>query len=41
MLLTCGPWDNTVRWIPALVVSEEQIGQALSIFEGALERVRG
>jgi 4-aminobutyrate aminotransferase len=27
ILLTCGPWDNTIRWIPPLVVSEEQIAQ--------------
>ena len=36
MLLTCGPWDNTVRWIPPLVVSREQIDQSLSIFADAL-----
>jgi 4-aminobutyrate aminotransferase len=39
MLLTCGPWDNTIRWIPPLVVSEAQIGQALQIFSGALQEV--
>ncbi|MCB0228224.1 MAG: aminotransferase class III-fold pyridoxal phosphate-dependent enzyme, partial [Anaerolineae bacterium] len=36
MLLTCGPWDNTIRWIPPLVVSREQIDQSLSIFADAL-----
>lgn len=36
ILLTCGPWDNTVRWIPPLNVSEGQINQALDIFETAL-----
>jgi 4-aminobutyrate aminotransferase len=36
MLLSCGPWDNTVRWIPPLVVSKEQVRQALEIFEAAL-----
>lgn len=36
MLLTCGPWDNTVRWIPPLVVTDEQIDQGLSIFADAL-----
>jgi len=36
MLLTCGPWDNTVRWIPPLIVSAEQIQQALEIFGKAL-----
>lgn len=36
LLLTCGPWDNTIRWIPPLVVTAEQINQALRIFEAAL-----
>ncbi|MEZ4769313.1 MAG: aminotransferase class III-fold pyridoxal phosphate-dependent enzyme [Caldilineales bacterium] len=36
MLLTCGPWDNTVRWIPPLVVTGEQIDQGLSIFADEL-----
>ena len=39
MLLTCGPWDNTIRWIPPLVVTERQIEEALEIFESALEEV--
>jgi 4-aminobutyrate aminotransferase len=37
ILLTCGPWDNTIRWIPPLVVTEAQIGQALDIFAQALQ----
>jgi 4-aminobutyrate aminotransferase len=37
MLLTCGPWDNTIRWIPPLIVSEEQIDTALNIFSEALK----
>ena len=36
MLLTAGPWDNTIRWIPPLVVTEGQINEALNIFESAL-----
>lgn len=36
MLLTAGPWDNTIRWIPPLVVTEDQINEALNIFESAL-----
>jgi 4-aminobutyrate aminotransferase len=36
LLLTCGPWDNTIRFIPPLVVSEAEIGQALEIFRAAL-----
>ncbi len=39
ILLTCGPWDNTIRWIPPLVVTEAQIGQALDIFAQALRDV--
>lgn len=36
MLLTCGSYDNTIRWIPPLVVNESQIKSALSAFESAL-----
>ena len=36
MLLTCGPWDNTVRWIPPLVVTREQVEEALAAFRDAL-----
>ena len=36
MLLTCGPWDNTVRWIPPLVVTLEQVEEALAVFEVAV-----
>ncbi|MCS7038887.1 MAG: aminotransferase class III-fold pyridoxal phosphate-dependent enzyme [Caldilineales bacterium] len=41
LLLTCGPWDNTIRWIPPLVVTEAQIEEALNIFEQALAAVLG
>ncbi len=37
MLLTCGPFENVIRWIPPLVVSETQIDEALAVFTGALE----
>jgi 4-aminobutyrate aminotransferase len=37
MLLTAGTWDNTIRWIPPLVVTKDQIDEALSIFEFSLE----
>ncbi len=37
LLLTCGPWDNTIRFIPPLIVDEEQIGSGLAILEQALE----
>lgn len=36
LLLTCGSWDNTVRWIPPLVVTQEQIEEALAVFKDAL-----
>ena len=39
LLLTCGPHDNTVRWIPPLVVTAEQIGEGLEIFEKALQSI--
>lgn len=37
LLLTCAPYDNTIRWIPPLIVSAEQIEEAVGIFEQALE----
>jgi 4-aminobutyrate aminotransferase len=39
ILITCGPWDNTVRWIPPLTVDETQIKQALDIFSNALDKM--
>jgi 4-aminobutyrate aminotransferase len=41
MLLTCGPWDNVIRWIPPLIVSAAQIEESLSIFEAALKDAAG
>ncbi len=38
LLLSCGPWDNTIRWIPPLVVNPSQIDQALQIFANALRK---
>jgi 4-aminobutyrate aminotransferase len=38
MLLSCGPWDNTIRFIPPLVVSEDEINQALEILEKAIKK---
>lgn len=37
LLLTCGPWDNTIRFIPPLVVTAEQVDQALEVFAEALK----
>jgi len=39
MLLTCGPYDNVIRWIPPLVVNEAQINAGLNIFTDALKEV--
>jgi 4-aminobutyrate aminotransferase len=36
LLLTCGTYDNVVRWIPPLVVTEQQIADSLGIFGLAL-----
>jgi len=38
LLLTCGTYDNVVRFIPPLVVTDAQIHQAVSIFRSALNR---
>ncbi len=37
LLLTCGTYDNTIRWIPPLIVTEAQINEALGIFGDALK----
>jgi 4-aminobutyrate aminotransferase len=39
ILLTCGPWGNTIRWIPPLLVTEEQVDEAFETFLEALEEV--
>jgi 4-aminobutyrate aminotransferase len=36
ILLNCGTYSNVVRWIPPLIVTEEQIGVALETFEEVL-----
>jgi 4-aminobutyrate aminotransferase len=36
ILMSCGPYGNTVRWIPPLVVSKAQIDEGLTIFEQAV-----
>jgi 4-aminobutyrate aminotransferase len=38
LLLTCGTYDNVVRWIPPLVVNASQIEEGLEKFERALAR---
>ena len=39
LLLTCGTFENVIRWIPPLIVSGEQIAGAISIFDQALTEV--
>ena len=39
LLLSCGTYDNTIRWIPPLNVTSEQINHGLQIFEEALKQV--
>ena len=37
MLLSCGTYDNTIRWIPPLIVNEAQVNDALRIFGEAMK----
>ncbi len=37
LLLTSGPWDNSIRWIPPLIVTKEQMNEALNIFEDSVK----
>lgn len=37
LLLSCGTYDNTVRWIPPLNVTSEQVNDGLKIFGEALK----
>jgi 4-aminobutyrate aminotransferase len=39
LLLTCGTYDNTIRWIPPLIVTKEQVAEALDIFGAALKEI--
>jgi 4-aminobutyrate aminotransferase len=39
LLLNCGTYNNVIRWIPPLIVSQEQIETALGIFERAMAAV--
>jgi 4-aminobutyrate aminotransferase len=37
LLLTCGTYDNSIRWIPPLNVTPDQINDGLHIFEDAVK----
>jgi 4-aminobutyrate aminotransferase len=39
LLLTCGTYDNTIRWIPPLTVTPDQVNDGLHIFGEALKQV--
>ncbi len=39
LLLTCGPYDNVVRWIPPLVATDADIDEAVAIFRRAVQSV--
>jgi 4-aminobutyrate aminotransferase len=38
LLLSCGTYDNVIRWIPPLIVSEQQVNDALGTFLEALKQ---
>ena len=38
LLLTCGTYDNTIRWIPPLNVTAAQINDGLQVFGDALKK---
>ena len=37
LLLSCGTYDNIIRWIPPLNVTSQQINDGLKVFETSLE----
>ena len=39
LLLTCGTDENIIRWIPPLIITEQELEEALDIFERALDGV--
>jgi 4-aminobutyrate aminotransferase len=39
LLLTCGTEENVVRWIPPLIIGEQELEEALDVFERALGNV--
>ncbi len=41
LLLSCGTYDSTVRWIPPLNVTGEQVNDALAIFGASLKEILG
>jgi 4-aminobutyrate aminotransferase len=41
LLLSCGTYDNTIRWIPPLNVTSDQINDGLNVFSDSLKQVLG
>ncbi|MEO0474281.1 MAG: aminotransferase class III-fold pyridoxal phosphate-dependent enzyme, partial [Bacteroidota bacterium] len=41
LLLSCGTYQNVIRWIPPLVVNKDEIDLSLKLFEQALKEVLG
>ncbi len=41
MLLTCGTYDNVIRWIPPLIAAQKEIDDAAEIFAQALKECAG
>ena len=39
LLQNCGTYGNVIRWIPPLVVTKEQIEEAIEIFAQAFDEV--
>jgi 4-aminobutyrate aminotransferase len=37
LLLTCGTYDNVIRWIPPLIISEQEVDEAVDIFIDAMK----
>ena len=41
LLLSCGTYDSTIRWIPPLNVTVGQVNDALGVFEDSLKAALG
>ncbi|HEX6385752.1 MAG TPA: aminotransferase class III-fold pyridoxal phosphate-dependent enzyme [Anaerolineae bacterium] len=39
LLLNCGTYGNVIRWIPPLVVTEQQVNEGLAVFEESIREV--
>jgi 4-aminobutyrate aminotransferase len=39
LLLTCGAYSNVVRMIPPLIVTAEQVDEALALWTGVLDEL--